>query len=173
MNQVTPALFRRFPLPEDLAASTFEEVFGFIRSVSFPNNKAEHLLGMARMLVAEFAGRVPENVEELQRLPGVGRKTANVVASVIYGQPVIAVDTHVFRTARRLGLSDGKSVDAVEADLTAAIPEELRPIAHHWLILHGRYVCKARKPDCTACGLAPYCRSFAESGGIPVSGSVR
>lgn len=173
VNQVTPALFSRFPRPEDLAASTFEEVFEFIRSVSFPNNKTEHLLGMARKLVSDFGSKVPDNVEELQRLPGVGRKTANVVASVIYGKPVIAVDTHVFRTARRLGLSDGKTVEAVEADLTAAIPETLRPIAHHWLILHGRYVCKARKPDCTACGLAPYCRSFSESGGTPVSGSVR
>jgi endonuclease-3 len=160
VNLVTPPLFERFPDPASLAEATYEEVFDYIKSISFPNNKTNHLLGMAKKLRDEFASIVPEDVEALQTLPGVGRKTANVIASVIYNKPVIAVDTHVFRISRRLGLSQGKNVDEVEADLTALVPEELRPIAHHWLILHGRYVCVARKPKCDQCGLQPYCDHY-------------
>ncbi len=160
VNLVTPPLFERFPDPASLAEATYEEVFDYIKSISFPNNKTNHLLGMAKKLRDEFASIVPEDVEALQTLPGVGRKTANVIASVIYNKPVIAVDTHVFRISQRLGLSQGKNVDEVEADLTALVPEELRPIAHHWLILHGRYVCVARKPKCDQCGLQPYCDHY-------------
>lgn len=163
VNMHTPELFRRFPLPEDLAAASFDEVYGLIRSISFPNNKARHLIGMARTLVSDFGSRVPEEPEKLVRLPGVGRKTANVIASVIYGKPVIAVDTHVFRVSRRIGLSDGKTVEAVEKDLTDNFPPEIRPEAHHWLILHGRYVCTARKPDCGRCGISIWCREYEHS----------
>jgi endonuclease-3 len=136
----TPQIFMRFPKPEDLAAASFEEVYDLIKSISFPNNKAKHLIGMAQKLVSEFGGIVPSETEQLETLPGVGRKTANVIASVIYDKPVIAVDTHVFRVSRRLGLSYGTTVEAVEKDLTAGFAEELRGKAHHWLILHGRYV---------------------------------
>ncbi len=163
VNMHTPELFRRFPLPEDLAAASFDEVYGLIRSISFPNNKARHLIGMARTLVSDFGSRVPEEPEKLVRLPGVGRKTANVIASVIYGKPVIAVDTHVFRVSRRIGLSDGKTVEAVEKDLTDNFPPEIRPEAHHWLILHGRYVCTARRPDCGRCGISIWCREYEHS----------
>ena len=159
----TPAIFARFPNPEDLAAASFEEVFGLIRSISFPNNKARHLIGMAQKLVQDFNSIVPSETELLETLPGVGRKTANVIASVIYDKPVIAVDTHVFRVSRRIGLSDGNSVEKVEEDLTAGFPPELRPKAHHWLILHGRYVCTARKPKCHECGLQDFCREFIEN----------
>lgn len=158
VNMVTPALFEAFPDPAALAAATPQEVFGYIRSVTYPNSKAAHLVGMARKLVSDFGGEVPSDIDRLMTLPGVGRKTANVVASITWGEPVIAVDTHVFRVARRLGLSDGKNVREVELDLEANIPEELRPIAHHWLILHGRYVCTALKPKCDSCPLAQWCR---------------
>jgi len=160
VNQYTPEIFRRYPRPEDLAAASEEEIFGLISSISFPNNKARHLSGMARMLVSDFAAEVPSDPDLLVRLPGVGSKTANVIASVIYNKPVIAVDTHVFRVARRLGLSDGETVEAVEKDLTRAIPPEERPVAHHWLILHGRYICTARKMACDKCGLTAWCREF-------------
>lgn len=170
VNLVTPPLFERFPDADSLAAAEFDEVFNYIKSISFPNNKAQHLIGMARKLRDDFQGIVPEDVDQLQTLPGVGRKTANVIASVIYNKPVIAVDTHVFRTARRLGLSNGKDVDAVEADLTQLFPAELRPIAHHWLILHGRYVCIARKPKCETCGLQPYCDTYLSSEKEPSKG---
>lgn len=163
VNMHTPELFRRFPLPEDLAAASFEEVYGLIKSISFPNNKARHLIGMARSLVRDFGGRVPDDPEELVKLPGVGRKTANVIASVVYDKPVIAVDTHVFRVSRRIGLSDGKTVEAVEKDLTDNFAPEIRPSAHHWLILHGRYVCTARKPDCRECGISRWCREHENS----------
>jgi endonuclease-3 len=156
----TPEIFARFPEPEDLAAASFEEVYGLIKSISFPNNKAKHLIGMATRLVSEFGGVVPSETADLETLPGVGRKTANVIASVIYDKPVIAVDTHVFRVSRRIGLSDGSTVEAVEKDLTSGFPAELRGKAHHWLILHGRYVCKARKPDCTSCGIKEFCREY-------------
>lgn len=160
VNMYTPVIFERFPTPQDLASATFEEVYSLIRSISFPNNKARHLIGMANALVNDFDGVVPSDPELLEKLPGVGRKTANVIASVIFDKPVIAVDTHVFRVSRRIGLSDGNTVESVEKDLTEGFPPELRPKAHHWLILHGRYVCKARKPDCTNCGLQDICREY-------------
>lgn len=160
VNMHTPAIFERFPEPADLAAASFEEVYDLIKSISFPNNKARHLIGMASMLVSEFGSVVPSEPADLERLPGVGRKTANVIASVIYDKPVIAVDTHVFRVSRRIGLSDGTTVEAVERDLTEGFAEELRGKAHHWLILHGRYVCTARKPKCQECGLQEFCREY-------------
>ena len=160
VNMHTPVIFKRFPTPEDLAGASFEEVYDLIRSISFPNNKARHLIGMARKLVSDFNGEVPSETADLETLPGVGRKTANVIASVIYDKPVIAVDTHVFRVSRRIGLSDGKNVEAVEKDLTAGFAEELRGKAHHWLILHGRYVCTARKPKCGTCGLQDICMEY-------------
>ena len=160
VNMHTPVIFKRFPQPQDLASATFEEVYELIKSISFPNNKAKHLIGMATKLVSNFGGEVPSEVAELETLPGVGRKTANVIASIIYNKPVIAVDTHVFRVSRRIGLSDGSTVEAVEKDLTAGFAEELRGKAHHWLILHGRYVCTARKPKCQECGLCDFCREY-------------
>lgn len=163
VNMHTPQIFARFPEPEDLAEATFEEVYDLISSISFPNNKAKHLIGMARKLVSDFGSIVPSETELLETLPGVGRKTANVIASVVYDKPVIAVDTHVFRVSRRIGLSDGTTVEAVEKDLTAGFAEELRAKAHHWLILHGRYVCTARKPKCATCGLQDFCREYISS----------
>lgn len=163
VNMVTPALFERFTTPQSLADASFEEVLELIKSISFPNNKARHLLGMARMLVDEFDSIVPSRVEQLEKLPGVGRKTANVVASIIYGAPVIAVDTHVFRVSHRLGFSNGKTPLEVEKDLNALIPEDDRAEAHHWLILHGRYICTARKPKCTECGISQWCPSAVRS----------
>lgn len=160
VNIHTPLIFARFPEPEDLACATFEEVYELIKSISFPNNKAKHLIGMAKMLVERFDSIVPSETEQLETLPGVGRKTANVIASVIYDKPVIAVDTHVFRVSRRIGLSDGTTVEAVEKDLTAGFAPELRPRAHHWLILHGRYTCTARKPKCEECGIKEWCREY-------------
>ena len=158
VNMHTPEIFRRFPNPEDLAQASFEEVYGLIKSISFPNNKARHLIGMASKLVSDFAGEVPSEPEELETLPGVGRKTANVIASIIYNKPVIAVDTHVFRVSHRIGLSDGATVESVEKDLTEGFAPQIRPTAHHWLILHGRYVRTARKPKCESCGLTACCR---------------
>ena len=160
VNMYTPVIFERYPDPSDLAAASFEEVYELIKSISFPNNKAKHLIGMASMLVSDFNSIVPSEPSELEKLPGVGRKTANVIASVIYGKAVIAVDTHVFRVSRRIGLSDGATVEAVEKDLTEGFAEELRGTAHHWLILHGRYVCTARKPKCETCGLQDFCREY-------------
>ncbi|MBP9986457.1 MAG: endonuclease III [Bacteroidales bacterium] len=165
VNMVTPALFDAYPSAEALAEATPEQIFTYIRSVSYPNSKAQHLAGMARMLVQNYGGQVPDDIDELQKLPGVGRKTANVVSSIVYNKPVIAVDTHVFRISRRLGLSKGTTPLAVEKDLTANIPAEKRPIAHHWLILHGRYVCTAHKPKCTECGLSPFCAEYRKSHG--------
>ena len=156
----TPAIFERFPEPSDLAAATFEEEYELIKSISFPNNKAKLLIGMAARLVSDFGGIVPSEPSALEKLPGVGRKTANGIASVNYGKAVIAVDTHVFRVSRRIGLSDGTTVEAVEKDLTEGFAEELRGTAHHWLILHGRYVCTARKPKCQDCGLQDLCREY-------------
>lgn len=158
VNMVTPALFEAFPTPADMAAASFDDVFPYIKSVSYPNSKTQHLIDAARMIMSDFAGEVPDDGEQLQKLPGVGRKTANVVTSVLWDKPVIAVDTHVFRVSHRLGLSQGTTPLAVEKDLTANIPPEKRPLAHHWLILHGRYVCKAIKPLCDQCGLAPFCK---------------
>ncbi len=161
VNMYTPALFLRFPNPKSLADASIEEIFSMISSISFPNNKAKHLKGMAQMLVSDFNSCIPSEIKDLERLPGVGRKTANVVASIIYNKPVIAVDTHVFRVSHRLQLSNGSTPLEVEKDLNEIIPENERAIAHHWLILHGRYVCVARKPKCETCGLAAWCpKSF-------------
>jgi endonuclease-3 len=163
VNMITPALFETFPVPEALAAATPEVVYEYIRSVSYPNNKARHLVGMARMLLSEFGGKVPSEVDELQKLPGVGRKTANVIASVVYEKPAMAVDTHVFRVSNRIGLTtNSKTPLATERELVRYIPEALIARAHHWLILHGRYVCLARNPKCETCGLQPWCNCYAE-----------
>ena len=159
VNMVTPDFFKHYPTLDSLSKASFDEVLQLIKSISFPNNKARHLIGMAKMVTDEFGGEVPSQVGQLERLPGVGRKTANVVASIIYGAPVIAVDTHVFRVAHRLGFSDGKNPLEVEEDLNRIIPLEERGDAHHWLILHGRYVCTARKPKCAECGISEYCPS--------------
>lgn len=165
INQVTPALFERFPDVESLAASTSDEVFTYIRSVSYPNNKAKHLVGMAQKLLGEFGGVVPEKVEELQKLPGVGRKTANVIASVVYNAPAMAVDTHVFRVANRIGLTtaSAKTPLAVEKQLVKFLPKETLAIAHHWLILHGRYICLARRPKCEECPITYLCRYYEKT----------
>ena len=161
INLITPELLKRFPTPEKLAEVEPDEVFGYIRSCTYPNNKAKHLVGMARKLVNDYKGIVPDEVEELIKLPGVGRKTANVVASVIFNKPVLAVDTHVFRVAARIGLSvNSKTPIETEKQLVEYIPQEMIPIAHHWLILHGRYICVARKPKCEACGLQPFCKYY-------------
>ncbi|TDO23331.1 endonuclease III [Pedobacter duraquae] len=160
INQVTPALFQRFPTPKSLAEVTPDIVFDYIRSVSYPNNKAKHLVGMANMLLHDFNNEVPSDINELQKMPGVGRKTANVIASVIYNAPAMAVDTHVYRVARRIGLTNGKTPLAVEKDLVKNLPEHTIHIAHHWLILHGRYVCVARSPKCSICEITSICRYF-------------
>lgn len=166
VNMVVPPLFERFPEPEDLAKASFDEVFRFIKSVSYPNSKTRHLIDMAGKLVSDFGSEVPSDVDSLMSLPGVGRKTANVIASIVYDKPVIAVDTHVFRVSHRLGLSDGKTVEAVEKELEARIPVEQRAKAHHWLILHGRYVCVARKPKCGECELKDWCREYERNNRI-------
>ena len=160
VNMVTPALFERYPDPEALASAAFEDVLALIRSVSYPNSKARHLIDMARKLVSDFHSVIPSDTDSLMSLPGVGRKTANVVASILYDKPVIAVDTHVLRVSNRLGLSSGKTPDKVEADLESHIPVEQRAIAHHWLILHGRYTCTARNPKCGECPLTEWCASY-------------
>lgn len=162
VNMVTPELFGAFPTAEKLAQAEVSEIYEYIKSISYPNNKAKNLKGMAEALVQQFGSVVPDDVDELQRLPGVGRKTANVIAGVVYNKPAIAVDTHVFRVAKRIGLASAtaKTPLDVERQLTAHIPPELRPIAHHWLILHGRYICIARRPKCEACGLTTWCKSY-------------
>lgn len=160
VNMTTPALFERFPTPQAMAEATAEEIFPYIKSISYPNNKAKNLAAMARMLVANYGGIVPDDVEEMQKLPGVGRKTANVVGAVIFNKFVMPVDTHVFRVARRLGLThNAKTPLQTEQQLVKNIPAELLPIAHHWLILHGRYVCTARKPHCAECGIRSWCKN--------------
>lgn len=166
VNLVTPALFKAFPNENVLAAATFDEVFPYIKSVSYPNNKTKHLIGMAKMLAEDFKGQVPSSVDELQKMPGVGRKTANVIASVIYDQPTMAVDTHVFRVAARLGLTkNAKTPLETEKQLVKYIPEEYIARAHHWLILHGRYVCVARRPKCEICGMKGFCEYFEKTYG--------
>lgn len=161
VNMVTPALFERFPEAESLAEAPSDEVFQYVRSISYPNNKAKHLVGMAKMLVEDFKNVVPSDVKELQKMPGVGRKTANVIASVVYDKPAMAVDTHVFRVSERLGLTtNAKTPLAAEKQLVKYIPEELIATAHHWLILHGRYVCLARTPKCEKCGLQDFCKFY-------------
>jgi endonuclease-3 len=159
VNQITEKLFPAFPTPEIMASASPEEIFEYIKSCSYPNNKAKHLVGMAKMLVEEFNGQIPSDIKQLQKLPGVGRKTANVIASVVFDKPAMAVDTHVFRVAHRLGLvnKNAKTPLEVEKQLVKYIPEDKIAIAHHWLILHGRYVCLARKPKCEKCGLTNYC----------------
>lgn len=162
VNMTTPALFATYPTPEAMAAATAEEIFPYIKSISYPNNKAKHLAGMARMLVEEFGGEVPSDLKELQRLPGVGRKTANVIGAVIWQKEVMPVDTHVFRVAARIGLTRGaKTPLQTELQLEKNIPSALLPIAHHWLILHGRYVCTARAPKCEECGIKEWCKNFS------------
>lgn len=164
VNMVTPALFNRFPTVESLAEGSIEEIFDLIKSISYPNNKSKHLLGMAQMLVGQFGSEMPSDVDELQKLPGVGRKTANVIASVIFNKPAMAVDTHVFRVSKRLGLTpNAKTPLETERELVKNIKEEVIPHAHHWLILHGRYTCFARKPNCKECGLTSVCSYFAEN----------
>lgn len=167
INLVTPALFKNFPGPEYLAASNFDELFPYIKSVSYPNNKTKHLLGLGKMLVEDFGGEVPETVADLIKLPGVGRKTANVITSVVWQQPNMAVDTHVFRVSKRLGLvsQNAKTPYEVEKQLIRHIPKEYVHIAHHWLILHGRYVCLARKPKCEECSISHLCRYFEKNFG--------
>lgn len=162
VNLITPRLFKQYPTAEVMARAEVEDIFELIRSVSYPNAKAKYLVATSKLLVEHFCGEVPESREELMKLPGVGRKTANVIASVIYGRPTMAVDTHVFRVANRIGLTtNSKTPLETELTLVRYIPESLIPKAHHWLILHGRYVCVARKPHCSECGLAPYCRYYA------------
>jgi endonuclease III len=161
VNMVTPALFKAFPTPEVMAVASSDEVFLYIRSISYPNNKAKHLVGMAAMLVNTFKNIVPSDVDELQKLPGVGRKTANVIASVVYDKPAMAVDTHVFRVSARLGLTtNAKTPLETEKQLMKYIPLNKVAIAHHWLILHGRYVCIARSPKCDECELKQFCKYF-------------
>jgi endonuclease-3 len=161
VNQVTPKLFAAYPDATNLSLATSDEVFVYIKSVSFPNNKAKHLVGMAKMLVSEFKNKVPSSIDDLQRMPGVGRKTANVIASVIFGMPAMAVDTHVFRVSNRLGLTrNSKTPLQTEKILVKYIPQDKISIAHHWLILHGRYVCQARKPKCESCALTSCCLYF-------------
>ncbi len=161
VNLITPEFYTRFPDVYSLAEAELEQVFELIKSCSYPNNKAKHLLGMARMLIERFNGIVPDTMEELQQLPGVGRKTANVILSVAFQKPAMAVDTHVFRVAARIGLtSKAKNPYETEMQLIRHIPEEMIPLAHHWLILHGRYVCKARKPACRQCGIRHLCTYF-------------
>jgi len=164
VNMVSPALFKAFPTPEVMAVSSVEVVYEYIKSVSYPNNKARHLVAMAQMLVNEFGGEVPDTLEDLIRLPGVGRKTANVVQSVIWNKPTMAVDTHVFRVSHRIGLVDDRCTTpySVEMELTKNIPQEDIPRAHHWLILHGRYTCMARKPHCDKCGLQLFCKYYSK-----------
>lgn len=164
VNMITPRLLADFPTAEVMAASSHEVIFEYIRSISYPNNKAKHLVGMAQKLMSDFGGVMPDDIDQLQTLPGVGRKTANVIASVIFNKPTMAVDTHVFRISERLGLTtNSKSPLQTELELVKHIPAELIPKAHHWLILHGRYVCVARKPKCEECGLKDWCRYYSKS----------
>lgn len=162
VNMVTPLLFEHYPDAEALAQAEVESIYDLIKSISYPNNKAKHLSAMAKMLCTDFNGIVPAQREELMKLPGVGRKTANVIASVVFDQPAMAVDTHVFRLSNRIGLTiNSRTPRQTEEVLVRYIPEHLIAKAHHWLILHGRYVCAARKPKCDECGLTPYCRYYS------------
>jgi endonuclease-3 len=163
VNMITPKLFHKFPDAASFSQATPEEIFPLIKSCSYPNNKSKHIHGMATMLVKEFGGVIPSNIEDLQKLPGVGRKTANVIASVIFNKPAMAVDTHVFRVSARIGLTRNATTPlAAEKQLVANIPENLIPLAHHWLILHGRYICRARKPKCDECGLINVCSYYSK-----------
>ncbi len=163
VNIITQDFFKRFPDAFKLAEAEVSEVFDYIKSCSYPNNKAKHLVGMANVLINDFNNEVPSDIKELQKMPGVGRKTANVIASVVFNKPAMAVDTHVFRVSERIGLtSNAKTPLAAEQQLVKNIDSELLPIAHHWLILHGRYVCLARKPKCEKCGLTQWCKYFSK-----------
>lgn len=161
VNMVTPDLFQAFPTPQAMAAASVEDILEYVKSVSYPNSKAAHLQAMASQMVDEFDSRVPDNMKDLTSLPGVGRKTANVVLGAAFGQATIPVDTHVYRVSHRLGLSQGKTPADVEQDLARHIPAPLRFKAHHWILLHGRYVCKALRPDCLNCGIKPYCKHYS------------
>jgi endonuclease-3 len=164
VNLITPALLQRFPDALSMSRAAPDEIFGYIKSCTYPNNKSKHLVGMSKTLIEKFGGEVPSEPSLLEQLPGVGRKTANVVASVIFKKPVMAVDTHVFRVARRIGLADrAKTPLEVEMMLSGNIPEELIHHAHHWLILHGRYICMARKPKCNRCGLTGVCKYYQKN----------
>ena len=164
INMVTPALFEAFPDAPSMAASSTDEIYEYIKSVSYPNNKAKSLLGAAKTICEEFGGEVPDNIDDLMRIPGVGRKTANVMLAVVWNRSAMAVDTHVFRVSERIGLTTGsKNPLQTEKPLVRHIPEDIIPRAHHWLILHGRYVCKARRPDCLNCGLTPWCRYYSKN----------
>lgn len=164
VNLITPSFFDSFPTPFELAKSDVEPVFELIKSCSFPNNKANHLVAAAKILVEQFNGDIPSDINDLQQLPGVGRKTANVIVSVVYDKPAMAVDTHVFRVSARIGLTENaKNPTETEKQLVKYIPEKLLSIAHHWLILHGRYVCTARKPKCEECGISAFCKYFEEN----------
>lgn len=161
VNMVTPALFAAYPTPEAMADATSDEIFEYVKSVSYPRSKAEHLVQMAKRLTEVYHGEVPDTIEELQTLQGVGRKTANVVCAVIWNQPTMAVDTHIFRVSERLGLTtNSKNPLQTEKQLVQYIPADIIPKAHHWLLLHGRYICQARKPQCEPCGLKEFCRFF-------------
>lgn len=163
VNLITPALFRRYPSPESLAVASFDEVYELIKSCSYPNNKARHLIGASKMLVEEFNSEIPADIDSLVKLPGVGRKTANVMLAVVFNKAAMAVDTHVFRVSERIGLTNNsKSPLETEKTLCKHIPDEIIPLAHHWLILHGRYVCKSRRPDCLNCGLTSVCKYFQQ-----------
>lgn len=166
INQIPPPLFRDYPTPEAMAQATPDIIYKYIRSVSYPNNKAKHLVGMAQMLVRDYGGIVPSTGEELEKLPGVGRKTANVIQAVIFQKARMAVDTHVFRVSHRLGLAGEKCTTplSVEKQLMKHLPEDIIPLAHHWLLLHGRYVCQSRKPKCEKCGLREVCKHFLAKG---------
>ena len=160
VNMVTPALFAAYPTPQAMAAASVEDILQYVKSVSYPNSKAAHLQAMAQKLVEEFNGQVPDNMKDLTSLPGVGRKTANVILGIVFHQATIPVDTHVYRVSHRLGLSQGKTPDDVELDLSRNIPADLRFKAHHWILLHGRYVCKSQRPDCLNCGIQQFCKQY-------------
>ena len=160
VNMVTPALFAAYPTAQTMATASVEDILHYIKSVSYPNSKAAHLQQMARQLTDEYGGQVPDNMKDLTSLPGVGRKTANVVLGIVFHQATIPVDTHVYRVSHRLGLSQGKTPADVERDLTRHIPAELRFKAHHWILLHGRYICKALKPACLNCGIQYLCKQY-------------
>jgi len=162
VNMTTPGIFAHFPDVQSMSQATFEELYPLVSSISYPNSKTRHLLEMSRKLLSDFGGEVPSDIDSLKTLPGVGQKTANVIASIVYDKPVIAVDTHVFRVSHRLGLSAGKTPAAVEKDLEKNIPAEDRAKSHHWLILHGRYTCTARNPKCSSCPITKWCKDYQD-----------
>lgn len=168
VNMITPPLFEDFPTAEIMAESTPEVIFEYVKSISYPNNKAKHLVGMAKMLMSQYNGDVPSDLDELVKLPGVGRKTANVIQAVIFGKAAMAVDTHIFRVSHRLGLVNEKCTTpySVEKELMKNIPHEDIPTAHHWLLLHGRYICQSRKPKCEKCGIKEFCSYFKKNSSI-------